>query len=51
MASPEFAAFARLCGAGGYRVETAGDLADALTGALATPGPALVEVLCDPLLV
>jgi thiamine pyrophosphate-dependent acetolactate synthase large subunit-like protein len=49
--NPDFAAFAQLCGAAGYRVSTADGLADALTAALAHPGPALVEVVADPLLV
>lgn len=49
--NPDFAAFAHLCGAAGHRVSTADQLADALTAALAYPGPALVEVVADPLLV
>jgi thiamine pyrophosphate-dependent acetolactate synthase large subunit-like protein/nitrite reductase/ring-hydroxylating ferredoxin subunit len=49
--NPDFAAFAQLCGAAGYRVATPGQLAEALTAALAHPGPALVEVCADPLLV
>ena len=49
--NPDFAAFAQLCGAAGFRVSTAGELASALTDALAHPGPALVEVVADPLLV
>jgi thiamine pyrophosphate-dependent acetolactate synthase large subunit-like protein len=32
-------------------VSTADELADALTAAFAHPGPALVEVVADPLLV
>jgi len=49
--NPDFAAFAQLCGAAGHRVTTRDQLADALTAALAHDGPALVEVLADPLLV
>ena len=49
--NPDFAAFAQLCGAAGYRVSTADQLADALGDALGQPGPALVEVVADPLLV
>jgi thiamine pyrophosphate-dependent acetolactate synthase large subunit-like protein len=49
--NPDFAAFARLCGATGYRVMAADELTGALTAALAHPGPALVEVVADPLLV
>ena len=49
--NPDFAAFAQLCGAAGYRVATSDALASALGAALAHPGPALVEVVADPLLV
>jgi thiamine pyrophosphate-dependent acetolactate synthase large subunit-like protein/nitrite reductase/ring-hydroxylating ferredoxin subunit len=49
--NPDFAAFATLCGAAGYRVATRPQLAEALAAALAHPGPALVEVCADPLLV
>ena len=49
--NPDFAAFAELCGARGFRVGRADQLADALRSALAHPGPALVEVMADPLLV
>jgi thiamine pyrophosphate-dependent acetolactate synthase large subunit-like protein/nitrite reductase/ring-hydroxylating ferredoxin subunit len=49
--NPDFAAFARLCGAEGYRVSSAAELGPALDAALAHPGPALVEVVADPLLV
>ncbi len=49
--NPDFAAFAQLCGAAGYRVTGPDQLAHALTAALAHDGPALVEVLADPLLV
>ncbi|MGH9164355.1 MAG: thiamine pyrophosphate-dependent enzyme [Acidimicrobiales bacterium] len=49
--NPDFAAFAKLCGAAGYRVTAADQLDDALGAALAAPGPALVEVVTDALLV
>jgi thiamine pyrophosphate-dependent acetolactate synthase large subunit-like protein len=49
--NPDFAAFASLCGAAGFRVTNADDLARSLEAALQHPGPSLVEVLCDPLLV
>jgi thiamine pyrophosphate-dependent acetolactate synthase large subunit-like protein/nitrite reductase/ring-hydroxylating ferredoxin subunit len=49
--NPDFAAFAQLCGAAGHRVSRTEELADALSAALAHPGPALVEVMADPLLV
>lgn len=48
--NPNFADYARLCGAFGQRVEQATDLPAVLREALATPGPALVEVMTDPLL-
>ncbi|MFZ6005275.1 MAG: thiamine pyrophosphate-dependent enzyme [Actinomycetota bacterium] len=46
--NPDFAAYARLCGALGIRVERADELDDALATALAHRGPALVEVVSDP---
>lgn len=46
--NPDFAAFARLCGLHGTRVEAIGDLEQALVAALAHPGPALVEIVADP---
>ncbi len=49
--NPSFADFAKLCGAHGVRVESAAELDDALAGALAHDGPALVEAVTDPLLV
>jgi thiamine pyrophosphate-dependent acetolactate synthase large subunit-like protein/nitrite reductase/ring-hydroxylating ferredoxin subunit len=49
--NPDFAAFASLCGAAGSRVASVDQLAGALRAALAHPGPALVEVVADPLLV
>lgn len=49
--NPDFAAFAQLCGAHGERVTTRTDLDDAITRALAHPGPALVDVVTDALLV
>ncbi|MDE0653041.1 MAG: thiamine pyrophosphate-binding protein [bacterium] len=51
LVNPSFAAFAELCGAHGTQVTDRSDLDDAIAGALAHPGPALVEVLCDPGLV
>ena len=51
LVNPSFAAFAELCGAHGRQVSERSDLDDAIAGALAHPGPALVEVLCDPALV
>lgn len=49
--NPAFAAYAELCGAMGVRVDRADQLDDALAGALAHAGPALVHVVADPDLV
>jgi thiamine pyrophosphate-dependent acetolactate synthase large subunit-like protein len=49
--NPDFAAYAELCGAHGQRVTDPADLDDAITAALAHPGPSLVEVIADPDLV
>lgn len=46
--NPDFAAFARNCGARGIRVTDPADLTAAITQALDHPGPALVEILTDP---
>ncbi len=49
--NPDFAAYAELCGALGIRVDTAGELDDALARAIAHDGPALVAVTADAELV
>ena len=49
--NPDFAAFAQLCGALGIRVGSTDGLMSALSEALDHPGPALVEVVSDALLV
>ena len=49
--NPSFAEFAELCGAKGTRVTEPDKLDDALAEALSHPGPALVEIIADPLLV
>ena len=49
--NPGFAEFAELCGAMGRQVTASSALDAALSDALAHPGPALVEVMTDPLLV
>ena len=49
--NPDFAALAELCGAQGFRVTAADQLDEALSAALDYQGPALVEILTDPLLV
>src|SRR2546423_11246584 len=45
--NPDFAEYARVCGAHGERVEHARELDDALAAAFAHNGPALVEVMTD----
>jgi thiamine pyrophosphate-dependent acetolactate synthase large subunit-like protein len=45
-----FAEYAKLCGGKGIRVDAPGDLAAALSDALATVGPSLVEIMSDPML-
>ena len=45
--NPNFADFAELCGAHGRRVESAGEIDEALAEALAHDGPALVELMTD----
>ncbi|MHB1549245.1 MAG: thiamine pyrophosphate-dependent enzyme, partial [Acidimicrobiales bacterium] len=42
--SPNFAAYARACGADGYSVSSAADLAPALAKAVAARRPALIDV-------
>ena len=49
--NPNFAEYARICGAYGRRVSASADLDDALAAAFAHGGPALVEVMTDPDLV
>jgi pyruvate dehydrogenase (quinone) len=44
----DFAAFARACGATGYRVENASDCGRTLDEALSVPGPVLVDAIVDP---
>ena len=51
LVNPPFAAFAELCGAYGRQVTDRSELDGAIAEALAHPGPALVEVICDPALV
>jgi thiamine pyrophosphate-dependent acetolactate synthase large subunit-like protein/nitrite reductase/ring-hydroxylating ferredoxin subunit len=45
--NPNFSEFAKLCGARGFEVTSAGQLNDALEEALAHPGPSLVEIVSD----
>ena len=49
--NPDFAAFARLCGATGIAVDNASELDDAFTQLFAAPGPATVAIRCDPELI
>ncbi|MCY4174775.1 MAG: thiamine pyrophosphate-binding protein [Acidimicrobiaceae bacterium] len=49
--NPDFAAFAELCGVKGLRVTALEELDAALLDAFDHRGPALVEILSDPLLV
>jgi thiamine pyrophosphate-dependent acetolactate synthase large subunit-like protein len=51
LVNPDFAAYARLCGAHGARVDRADQLDAALAEALAVDGPSLVHVLTDGALV
>jgi len=46
--NPDFSEYARICGAFGFRVTEASQLAEALASAAAYDGPALVEVVSDP---
>ncbi len=45
--NPDFARFARNCGAYGVRIERAADLDESLRDALADPRPALLEIVAD----
>jgi thiamine pyrophosphate-dependent acetolactate synthase large subunit-like protein/nitrite reductase/ring-hydroxylating ferredoxin subunit len=49
--NPNFADYARNCGARGIRVDHADDLDDAMAEARDYDGPSVVEVMADPLLV
>jgi thiamine pyrophosphate-dependent acetolactate synthase large subunit-like protein/nitrite reductase/ring-hydroxylating ferredoxin subunit len=49
--NPNFAEYAKLCGAWGRRVQTIEEFEQAFAEALAHDGPALIEVLTDPLLI
>ncbi len=51
LVNPDFADVARLCGAMGIRVIHRADLAQVLESAIAHPGPALVDVDADVLLI
>jgi thiamine pyrophosphate-dependent acetolactate synthase large subunit-like protein len=51
LSNPNFAEYARACGAEGVRVESKQELAPALRSMLALDGPSLVEIMCDASLV
>lgn len=51
LTNPDFAAYARSCGELGIRVDDAGKLDAALEAALGHDGPAVVEIVADPLLI
>jgi pyruvate dehydrogenase (quinone) len=44
----DFVAFARACGASGFRIEDPATCGEILDRALATPGPVIVEAITDP---
>lgn len=46
--NPDFAAYARDCGAFGRQVDDPSQLSTVIADALAHPGPALVEIVTDP---
>jgi thiamine pyrophosphate-dependent acetolactate synthase large subunit-like protein len=48
--NPDFTAFAELCGARGFRVTEPAQLFDAVEAGIAHPGPSLVGIISDPLL-
>jgi pyruvate oxidase len=48
LVNPDFAAYARLCGGEGYRVTEPEQLSEAISAALKSKKPALVEILTDP---
>lgn len=45
--NPNFAEYAKACGAGGWRVESKSQLDEAVQNALAHTGPSLVEIMTD----
>jgi thiamine pyrophosphate-dependent acetolactate synthase large subunit-like protein len=49
--NPNFAEFAGVCGAKGFRVNDLAELSDAVSAALSYEGPALVEIVSDPVLI
>lgn len=49
--NPSFAAFARLCGGHGVKVNDAQEVGAAIADAIAHDGPAIVEIMTDPELI
>jgi pyruvate oxidase len=49
--NPDFTAFAKLCGAQGFRVTDPDQLVDAVEAAIAHPGPSVVGIISDSQLV
>ncbi len=47
--NPNFAEFAQLCGAVGFRATTPAEVGPVIVAGLAADGPAIVEILTDPL--
>lgn len=48
LVNPDFAAYARACGADGVRVEHAADIVPAIEKALSTDGPFLIDAVVSP---
>lgn len=46
--NPDFAAFARACGAQGFTAKTPGELKSAISDALAVDGPAIINAVVNP---
>jgi pyruvate dehydrogenase (quinone) len=46
--NPDFAAFARACGAQGFTARKPGELSKAISDALAVPGPAIIDAVVNP---
>jgi thiamine pyrophosphate-dependent acetolactate synthase large subunit-like protein len=46
--NPDFAAYAKACGAGGVRVEHAADIVPAIEAAIAYDGPYLIDAVVSP---
>jgi len=49
--NPDFARYAEICGARGFRVTQFSELDEAMSAATAFEGPALVEIVSDPALI